>query len=76
MSEEVKNRCRLADISSKSLLLEIVRQSDKAKMIEVLERIASGGKTTRELLRREKEKPKAGRPKAYVYQYKDPGEEV
>tara|TARA_B100001105_G_C22218932_1_gene368740 strand:- start:49 stop:729 length:681 start_codon:yes stop_codon:yes gene_type:complete len=73
MSEEVKNRCRLADITSKSLLLEIVRQPDKGKMIEVLGRIAAGGKTTRELLRREKEKPKAGRPKAYVYQYKDPG---
>ena len=73
MSEEVKNRCRLADITSKSLLLEIVRQSDKGKMIEVLGRIAAGGKTTRELLRREKGKPKAGRPKAYVYQYKDPG---
>ena len=38
-----------------------------------LDRIASGGKTTRELLRREKEKPKTGRPKAYVYQYRDPG---
>jgi hypothetical protein len=31
MPEEVKNLCRLADIHSKSLLLQIVRQGDPRK---------------------------------------------
>ena len=75
MSEEIKNRCRLADITSKSLLLEIVRQSDKERMADVLERIAAGGKTTREILRREKEKPRVGRPRSFVFQYKPASKE-
>ena len=35
MPEEVKNLCRLADIHSKSLLLQIVRLGDPQKMIEL-----------------------------------------
>ncbi len=38
MPEEVRNLCRLADIHSKSLLLQIVRQSDHEKMIALIER--------------------------------------
>ena len=48
MPEEVRNLCRLADISSKSLLLEIVRQSDTQKMLALVEKIASRGHATRE----------------------------
>ena len=72
MPEEVKNLCRLADISSKSLLLEIVRQGDPQKMVALVERIARDGGTTREAVRKETAKPKAGRPKAYVFSYKAP----
>ena len=71
MPDEVKNLCRLADISSKSLLLEIVRQGDPQKMIALVEKISSGG-ATREAVRKETAKPKAGRPKAYVFSYKAP----
>jgi ParB family transcriptional regulator, chromosome partitioning protein len=70
--DEVRNLCRLADISSKSLLLEIVRQSDAQKMIALVERIASGH-STRESVRRETAKPRPagpGRPKAYVFNYR------
>jgi len=70
--EEVKNLCRLADISSKSLLLEVVRQGDPQKMVALVERIARDGGTTREAVRKETAKPKAGRPKAYVFSYKAP----
>jgi ParB family transcriptional regulator, chromosome partitioning protein len=70
--EEVKNLCRLADISSKSLLLEVVRQGDPQKMVALVERIARDGGTTRETVRKETAKPKAGRPKAYVFSYKAP----
>jgi ParB family transcriptional regulator, chromosome partitioning protein len=74
--EEVKNLCRLADIHSKSLLLQIVRQGDPQKMVALVEKITRDGGATREELRKEaaKEaaKPKAGRPKAYVFSYKAP----
>jgi ParB family transcriptional regulator, chromosome partitioning protein len=72
MPEEVKNLCRLADIHSKSLLLQIVRQSDPQKMVALVERIAREGGATREAVRRETAKPKAGRPKTYVFSYKAP----
>ncbi len=70
--DEVRNLCRLADISSKSLLLEIVRQTDPQKMIALVERIASGH-ATRESVRREAAKPRhagPGRPRAYVFNYR------
>jgi ParB family chromosome partitioning protein len=70
--EDVKNLCRLADISSKSLLLEIVRQGDPEKMVALVERIARDGGATREAVRKETAKPKPGRPKAYVFSYKAP----
>ena len=72
MPEEVKNLCRLADIHSKSLLLQIVRQGDPQKMVALVEKIARDGGATREEVRRETAKPKAGRPKAYVFSYKAP----
>ena len=72
MPDEVKNLCRLADIHSKSLLLQIVRQGDPQKMIALVEKISRDGGTTREAVRKETAKPKAGRPKAYVFSYKAP----
>ena len=70
--DEVKNLCRLADIHSKSLLLQIVRQGDHQKMIALIEKIARDGGSTREEVRKETAKPKAGRPKAFVFSYKAP----
>jgi ParB family transcriptional regulator, chromosome partitioning protein len=72
MPEDVKNLCRLADISSKSLLLQVVRQTDPKKMTALVEKISREGGTTREALRKETAKPKAGRPKAFVYAYRPP----
>jgi ParB family transcriptional regulator, chromosome partitioning protein len=71
MPDEVRNLCRLADITSKSLLLEIVRQPDSKKMLALVERIAAG-QVTREVVRREtaKPKPRLGRPKAFVFSYR------
>ncbi|MBI1876413.1 MAG: ParB/RepB/Spo0J family partition protein [Acidobacteria bacterium] len=70
MPDEVKNLCRLADISSKSLLLQVVRQSNIAKMTELVEKIASQGGATRAEVRREAHRPKAGRPKAFIFSYR------
>ena len=73
MPAEVKQLCRLADISSKSLLIQIVRLGDTSEMIAMIERIARGGNATREKLRREvAAKPRRGRPKSYVYSYRPP----
>ena len=72
MPEEVKNLCRLADITSKSLLLQIVRQGDPEKMVALIEKLARDGGATREAVRKETAKPKPGRPKSYVFSYKAP----
>ena len=72
MPDEVKNLCRLADITSKSLLLEIVRQGDPQKMVALIEKVSRGGGTTREAVRKATAKPKSGRPKSYVFSYRAP----
>jgi ParB family chromosome partitioning protein len=72
MPEEVRNLCRLADISSKSLLLQVVRQDTAQKMTALVERIASQGGATRQQLREASAKPKAGRPKHYVFAFRPP----
>jgi len=72
MPEEVRTLCRLADISSKSLLLQIVRQEAPEKMTALIEKIASQGGTTRQQLREATAKPKVGRPKHYVFAYRPP----
>ena len=72
MPDEVRNLCRLADISSKSLLLQIVRQETPEKMTALIEKIASQGGATRQQLRDAAAKPKPGRPKHYVFAYRPP----
>ena len=72
MPDEVKNLCRLADIHSKSLLLQIVRQGDPEKMVALVEKISREGGITRADVRKETSRPKLGRPKAYVFSYKAP----
>lgn len=75
MPNEVRNLCRLADISSKSLLLQVVRQKDPQKMIALVERLTrdgGAGTVTREKARKVAAKPKVGRPKAFVFQYRPP----
>jgi len=72
MPEEVRNICRLADISSKSLLLQVVRQNTPEKMIALVEKIAGQGGATRQQLREAAARPKAGRPKHYVFAFRPP----
>jgi ParB family transcriptional regulator, chromosome partitioning protein len=72
MPEEVRNLCRLADINTKSLLLQVVRQESAEKMTALVEKIASQGGATRQQLREATAKPKAGRPKHFVFAYKPP----
>ena len=70
--ENIKNLCRLADISSKSLLLQVVRQSDTKKMTALVEKIARGEAATRQAVRAQTAKAKPGRPKHYTFKYLAP----
>jgi ParB family transcriptional regulator, chromosome partitioning protein len=72
MPGDVRTLCRLADISSKSLLLQVVRQDTPEKMTALIEQMAShGGPATRQQLREATRKPKPGRPK-HVFAFKAP----
>jgi len=72
MPDEVRNLCRLADISSKSLLLQVVRQETPAKMVALVEKIAAQGGATRQEVRDAVARPKPGRPKHFTFAYRPP----
>lgn len=67
---EVRKVCRLANIHSKSTLIQVARQGDPQKMLALVEKITSQGGVTREAVRKEAQKPKVGRPKAFVFNFK------
>ena len=77
MPEDVRQLCRLADIQSKSLLLQIVRQSEPEKMVALLERLQHQGPTRAEARRlaRPEAKRGRGRPKHFVYKFQPRGKE-
>ena len=72
MPDAVRNLCRLADISSKSLLLQVVRQETPEKMTALVEKIVSQGGATRQQVREATAKAKAGRPKHFVFAFRPP----
>jgi len=74
MPEEVRQACRRADIHSKSLLLQVVRQGEMSKMIALLQRLhADGAPATRDEARRISKQAKTrntkARPRPYVFRY-------
>jgi ParB family chromosome partitioning protein len=71
MPDEVRNLCRLADITSKSTLLQIVRQADPQKMLALVERMVAQGAVTRQEVRKATTTTsKAGRPRSFVFSFK------
>jgi ParB family chromosome partitioning protein len=71
MPDEVRELCRLADIHSKSLLLQVVRQSDRANMIDFVHRLQQEGGTrqvARRILKQARGKSRS-RPRSYVFRY-------
>src|ERR1700730_5552478 len=75
MQGEVRSRCLLADISSKSLLLQVVRQETAEKMTALIEKIASQGGATRQQVRQATAKSKPGRPKHFTFAYHPPSKQ-
>jgi ParB family chromosome partitioning protein len=72
MPAEIRQLCRRADIDSKSLLLQIVRQADPQKMAALIGRLEKEGSTRQTARRVVKEEQKAsgkGRPRNYVFRY-------
>jgi ParB family chromosome partitioning protein len=75
LPEPVREQCRRADISSKSLLLQIVRQSDPAKMSAFVERLQGTSRRrqdVRDLAQKVRGKARRGRPKDFVYRFQAP----
>ena len=73
MPDEVRNLCRLADITSKSTLLQIVRQSEPKKMMALVERLVNGGSgVTRQDVRKETAKGESARPKSFAFAFRPP----
>jgi ParB family chromosome partitioning protein len=72
MPPEVRKVCRLAGITNKSLLLQVVRQGEAQKMLALVERIATQGGATREQVRKETQKPRPGRPRPFVFAFRPP----
>lgn len=68
MPDEVKKLCRLADISSKSLLLQIIRQDTIQEMIVLVEKISREG-LSRDEVRKVTKQPQKGRPKNFIFKY-------
>jgi ParB family chromosome partitioning protein len=75
MPEDVRQLCRLADIQSKSVLLQIVRQGSPEKMVALLERLQDSGATRADARRLvQKGDPKRhGRPRHFVFKLSPKG---
>ena len=70
--DEVKSLCRLAEITSKSVLVQVARQADEKTMLKFVEQVTLAGGITRAEARRAAATPSRGRPKAYVFKYAAP----
>jgi ParB family chromosome partitioning protein len=76
MPEEVRQLCRRADIQSKSVLLQVVRQGDREKMMGLVDRLTREGTTrtdARRFAQKSESKRGRGRPKSYVFSFKPKG---
>jgi ParB family transcriptional regulator, chromosome partitioning protein len=69
MPAEIKALCRQADISSKSLLLQVVRQPGPEEMKQLVERIGRES-LTREQVREHTAAEKKGKTKPFIFQSK------
>jgi ParB family chromosome partitioning protein len=73
MPADIRELCRQADISSKSTLLQVVRQTDPQKMRALVEKLIERGPVTRQALRTAIAKPKdTGKPRPYVFAFRPP----
>ncbi len=73
---DVQERCRQADIMSKSMLLQIVRQDSRESMHRLVDKITGEGITREEARNFNKAGGRGkARPRKYTYNYKPEGEQ-
>jgi len=70
MPDEIRERCRQADIESKSMLLQVVRQGSTDKMRELIDRISGEGITREEARRFGQDEGRKPRPRSFVFRFK------
>ncbi len=79
LPEDIRERCRRADIAAKTLLLEIVRQPDEESMRRVTEEIELRGMTRDEARASRRatagSRPSNDSPKPFTFRYVPPGRE-
>lgn len=68
LPEDIRELCRRADISSKSLLLQVVRQPDRAAMADFVKKISERG-LNRDEARRVRGQKKQARPQPFVFRH-------
>lgn len=73
LPSDIRESCRRADITSKSLILQIVRQPNKEAMQDFLNKVADRG-MTRDEARKERTK-KSQRSQPFVFRHQAPGRE-
>lgn len=71
--EELRDECRRADITAKSVLLEIARLKDPEKMAEAVAAIARGSTRDDLRARKKEETTPSRRPKRFAFVYKPKG---
>lgn len=74
LSDDIKGLCRAAKISSKSTLLQIVRQPGEDERRALIARIQSQG-LTRDDVRRVSKPPAQGRPRPFLFKFQSPARE-
>ena len=67
LPDEIKEQCQKASISSKSMLLQVARQSNAASMLDFVNRISQQGMNRDEA--RKVGKKNQSRPQPYVYRH-------
>ncbi len=73
----IRDQCRRADINSKSLLLQIVRQPDEESMRQMATQVIARGMTRDDArqIRKEVQNEKKEHIPPYVYRYASPGDQ-
>jgi ParB family transcriptional regulator, chromosome partitioning protein len=71
---DIREKCLSTQIVSKSMLLQIVRQPSRDKMVELLRRFAQG-EVSRDEARKERLQGEKPRPKNYVFRFRPPARE-
>jgi ParB family chromosome partitioning protein len=73
--DSLRRRCIERGLTSRSLLLQIARQSDPKKMAETMQRIARGGLTRDEARKERRDEKSAGpRPQPFIFNYQPENE--